>query len=75
MDCSSPMSMKIWSKMPMSEVLSIGTGRPHCIIYCSRPTLFRHTDLPPALGPEMIRIRFSGSNRMSNGTTSLWCFL
>ena len=45
----------------------MGTGNPHCIIYCSKPTLFRHTDLPPALGPEMMRILLSGVSLMSNG--------
>ena len=29
----------------------------HCSIYCSKPTVFKQTDLPPAFGPDIIRIR------------------
>ena len=35
----------------------MGTDRPHCTIYCSSPTVFRHTDLPPAFGPLIISSR------------------
>ena len=46
-------------------------NRPHCIIYCTTPTVFRHTDLPPALGPEMTRMRSCLLRLMFRGTTSL----
>ena len=54
--CSSPMSIIMVSKTPIVLFSFIGTLSPHCTIYCSSPTVFRHTDLPPALGPLMMRI-------------------
>ena len=71
--CSSPMSMNMLPNTPVRERSPIGTERPHCSMYCTRPTVFRHTDLPPALGPEIISIRFSCVSVMSSGTTALPC--
>ena len=42
-------------------------------MYCNRPTVFRHTDLPPAFGPEIIRMRCFWFSSMSSGTTFLLC--
>ena len=72
--CSSPMSMKMPLKMPAWLRSFIGTGIPHCSIYCSSPTVLRQTDLPPALGPEMRRILFLSFRAISSGTTFLLCF-
>ena len=85
--CSSPMSIMMVSKTPIVLFSFIGTLSPHCTIYCSSPTVFRHTDLPPALGPEMTSIcplgillspptsDLSPLNIMSRGTISLfWRF-
>ena len=63
----------------------MGMLSPHCNIYCSSPTVFRHTDLPPAFGPLIISSRprvlllpssvlLLPSRRMSSGTTFLSCF-
>ena len=71
--CSSPMSMNMLPNTPVRERSPTGTERPHCSMYCTRPTVFRHTDLPPALGPEIISIRFSCVSVMSSGTTALPC--
>ena len=66
------MSMKMLSNSVMREPSAIGTSIPHCIMYCTRPTVCRHTDLPPALGPEMSRMRCSGRlSSMSSGTMLL----
>ena len=53
MDWSSPMLTIILSKTIISDVSEVGTGIPHWNIYCRSPIVFRHTDFPPALGPEM----------------------
>ena len=43
---------------------------PHCNIYCNKPTVFqRQTDLPPAFGPEIMRIRCFLFSSISKGTT------
>ena len=50
-------SMKIFWKKPMCELeYSVG-GTPHCIIYCTMATVLSVTDLPPALGPDISRMR------------------
>ena len=69
--CWSPMSMNIRSKMQNSLVCFAGTSRPHCNIYCKSPTVFRHTDLPPAFGPEIIKIRFLSLSSIFKGTMLL----
>ncbi len=71
--CSSPMSIIMLSNMPTRERSPKGTGSPHCIMYCSRPTVFRQTDLPPAFGPDIIRMNRSRVSIMSSGTTCLPC--
>lgn len=73
MDCSSPISMNILLKIPAWLRSCIGTSIPHCNIYCNNPTVLRQTDLPPALGPDIIRIRCFSVNSMSSGTTFLPC--
>ena len=73
MDCSSPMSMKMLSKIPAWLLSCTGINNPHCNMYCSRPTVFRQTDFPPALGPEIMRIRCLSFSVMSNGTTFFPC--
>ena len=65
------MSMNMPSNTGNSEFSSTGTGKPHWNMYCSNPTVFRHTDLPPALGPEMTSMRRPRSSFRSRGTT---CF-
>ena len=65
--CSSPMSIMMSSKRPALERSLTGMGRPIWSMYWSRPTVFRHTDLPPALGPEMIRMRPSLVSVISRG--------
>ncbi len=39
-------------------------------MYCTMPVVFRQTDLPPALGPEMTRMCFRRSSCRSIGTIS-----
>ena len=85
-DCSSPMSIIIFWNEPTVERSPTGIDKPHCSIYCSSPTVLRHTDLPPAFGPEIISSRpiffFLSvksvasvvSNLISSGTTFLSCF-
>ena len=46
--------MRIWWKMPVVERSPMGMGKPHCSIYCKSPTVFKHTDFPPAFGPDII---------------------
>ena len=59
-DWSSPMQTSSLSKIGSSELSEVGMSIPHWNIYCSRPTVFRQTDLPPALGPEISSILLSG---------------
>ena len=66
--CSSPISIIMLMKMPERERSLTGIDSPHCSIYCRRPVVFRHTDFPPALGPEMTSRRRSVVSEMSNGT-------
>ena len=56
-------------KIPAVLLGATGIGIPHCNMYCSNPTVLRHTDLPPALGPDIKRIRFLLDSLMSSGTT------
>ena len=72
--CSSPISIITLSKMPTVDLSPTGMLSPHCTIYCNKPTVLRHTDLPPALGPEIIRICLSLLRMMSRGTTFFPCF-
>ena len=64
------MSMKMLSKTGSSETSETGTGNPHWNMYCTMPVVFRQTDLPPALGPEMTRMRLRRSSCKSSGTIS-----
>ena len=68
MDWSSPMDTMIRSNTGSSEVSEVGMSMPHWNMYCSRPTVLRHTDLPPALGPEIRRMCFSGVRVAVRGT-------
>ena len=73
MDCSSPMSMNIEPKTGSSDISDAGTGNPHWNMYCTMPVVFRQTDLPPALGPDMTRMRLRLSSCMFSGTISRPC--
>ena len=71
--CSSPISIMILANTPAFDLSLIGTEMPHCNMYCTSPTVFRHTDLPPAFGPDIISIRFSSVRVISSGTTVFPC--
>ena len=66
------MSMKMLSKISISLTSEVGMSMPHWNIYCSRPTVLRHTDLPPAFGPEISRMCFSRLNDRVSGTISFF---
>ena len=72
--CWSPMSMNRWRNIPALLRSCTGMSSPHCNIYCSRPAVFRQTDFPPALGPEMSSMRLSPSSAMSRRDIFLPCF-
>ena len=72
---SSPMLTMILSKTGSSEVSEVGTSMPHWNMYWSSPVVLRHTDLPPALGPEIKRICLAGVKRIETGTISFLSFL
>ena len=71
MDCSSPISIIICLNIPASDASPTGTVSPHWSMYCISAAVFRHTDLPPAFGPEMTSIRLPSCSVISSGTTSL----
>ena len=52
-DCSSPMSAKIWSKIPTRLPLSAKIGRPDCAMSWAKPKVFSIIVFPPVLGPVM----------------------
>ena len=66
------MSMKMLSKISISLTSDVGMSMPHWNIYCSRPTVLRHTDLPPAFGPEISRMCFSRFSERVSGTISFF---
>ena len=68
-DCSSPMSAKMSSKMLSAEPALHGMCRPHCVINASRPAVFNVTVLPPVFGPVNTMMCVLGSGSMSMGTT------
>ena len=72
MDWSSPMSTMILSKTSISDVSDVGISIPHWNMYWRRPTVFRHTDFPPALGPEIRRMCLSGVSVAVRGTISFF---
>ena len=74
MFCSSPMSIMMFLKIPVVERSLMGMLTPHCNMYCNKPTVFMQTDLPPALGPDIIKMRWSLLRIMSSGTTFFPCF-
>ena len=51
-----------------SELSEVGMSIPHWNIYWSSPTVLRQTDLPPALGPDISRMRFCGVRVTVSGT-------
>ena len=57
--------------MPMCELLYTGGSNPHCVMYCTTLTVFRHTDFPPAFGPDIINILFFSFSSILSGTTAL----
>ena len=75
MDWSSPMLSRMRSKTGISEVSEVGISIPHWNMYCNRPTVLRQTDLPPALGPEISRIRLLGDRLTLRGTMGFPSFL
>ena len=64
--------MQILSNTGNSLISPAVTGKPHWNIYCTIPVVFRQTDLPPALGPEITNICFSLSSCISSGTSSFF---
>ena len=58
----------ILSNMGSSEVSEVGISMPHWNMYCSSPVVFRHTDFPPAFGPEISSMRLVGVRVMVSGT-------
>ena len=64
--------MQILSNTGNSLVSAAVTGNPHWNIYCTIPAVFKQTDLPPALGPEMTKICFCLSSCISRGTSSFF---
>ena len=66
------MSMKMLSKIISSLTSEVGMSMPHWNMYCRRPTVLRHTDLPPAFGPEMSRMCFSFESESVSGTISFF---
>ena len=50
-DCSSPISTKILSKIGNCDPLSAGTGRPDSAMSESKPAVFKLTVFPPVFGP------------------------
>ena len=55
----------------MCELLYTGGSNPHCVMYCTTLTVFRHTDFPPAFGPDIINILFFSFSSILSGTTAL----
>ena len=53
MDCSSPISAKIWLKIPTRLPLSARIGRPDWAMIWARPKVFNMMVLPPVFGPVM----------------------
>ena len=68
------MDTMIRSKTGSSDVSEVGMSMPHWNMYCNRPTVLRQTDLPPALGPEIIRMCLAGVRVAVNGTMDLPSF-
>ena len=68
-DCSSPMSARMASKVDSTLPSPAGTCRPHSAISVRRPTVFNVTVLPPVLGPVIIMVSKSVPSRKEIGTT------
>ena len=71
-DWSSPMDTIMRSNTGSSDVSDVGMSIPHWNIYCRRPVVFRHTLFPPALGPEIRRMRFWGVRVTVSGTIAFF---
>ena len=74
-DWSSPMLTIMLLKTGSSEASEVGMSIPHWNMYCSRPTVLRQTDFPPALGPDISRMCFAGVRFTVCGTISRPSFL
>ena len=72
MDWSSPMLTIILSKTGSSDASDVGMSIPHWNIYWRSPTVFRHTDFPPALGPDMRRMCLAGLRLAVRGTMAFF---
>ena len=69
------MSINILLKTGNSLVSDAVIGKPHWNIYCNRPMVFKHTDFPPAFGPEITSMRLSLLSSASRGTIVRLCRL
>ena len=72
--CVSPMCIMSCLKIPISVSGLTETSSPACNITCSKPTVFKVTVLPPALGPLITSMLFCWSNLKLIGTVFLCCF-
>ncbi len=70
MDWSSPRSASTRPTSGRRVSSRAGTSQPHWASSTSTPTVFRATDLPPALGPLTTRARASAGISRSRGTTA-----
>ena len=66
--CSSPMSAKIFLKMPVALPSLTGTNKPDWIISVNNPIVLSVTVLPPVLGPVITITLISGRNTISLAT-------
>ena len=69
-DCASPMSAKISSKIGRRLPSRAGTGKPLWFIAAKSAIVLSATVFPPALGPEIIKIRLPSIKRTSTGTAT-----
>ena len=66
--CSSPMSIKISSKVPIIVPSLAGRGRPSQAIMTKTPAVFNVTVFPPVFEPVMTRVEKSFPHEISIGT-------
>ena len=68
-DCSSPISAKIWSKTAALLPSAAGMNKPDWAISCKSPAVFRVMVFPPVLGPVIRIVSKSSPKLMSLATT------
>ena len=66
--CSSPMSAKISSKLPIKVPSRAGTGRPSHAIEIKTPAVFNVTVFPPVLEPVITKVENLSPHSASIGT-------